>query len=102
MQRSHRNINYIPNDATQEVIKHKFVRCDMLENLRVSPFNYKLLSQEPKQRVTHEKLEIKVNIVPEKKKVLYEKLEIKLTKVLKRREHLLGLASKVKKHRSWF
>lgn len=72
----------------------------MLENLRVFPFNYKLLNQEPKQRVTHEKLEIKVNIVSKKKKVFYEKLEIKLTKVLKRREGLLGLASKVKKQRS--
>lgn len=33
----------------------------MLENLRIFPLNYKLLNQEEKQRVTHEKLEIKIN-----------------------------------------
>lgn len=54
------------------------------------PFNYKLLNPEQKQRVTHEKLEIKVNRVSKKKKVFYEKLEIKLTKVLKRRECFSG------------
>lgn len=53
------------------------------------PFSYKLLNQEQKQRVTHEKLEIKVNKVSKKKKAFYEKLEIKL-KVLKRRKHFSG------------
>lgn len=66
-----------------EMIKYRFVRCDRLKNLKMFPFNYKLLNQEQKQRVTHEKLEIKVNKVSKKKKAFYEKLEIKLTKVLK-------------------
>lgn len=50
------------------MIKYEFVRCGMLENLRMFPFNYKPLNQEQKQRVTHEKLEIKVNKVSKKKK----------------------------------
>lgn len=62
----------------------------MLGNLRMFPFNYKLPNREQKQRVTHEKLEIKVNKVSKKKKVFYEKLGIKLTKVLKRRDHFSG------------
>lgn len=40
----------------------------MLENLRIVPLNYKLLNQEEKQRVTHEKLEIKINKDLEKKR----------------------------------
>lgn len=85
-----------------EMIKYRFVRCDRLKNLKMFPFNYKLLNQEQKQRVTHEKLEIKVNKVSKKKKAFYEKLEIKLTKVLKGGSIFLGIASKVKNQCSQF
>lgn len=44
----------------------------MLETLRVFPLNYKLLNQEEKQRVTHEKLEIKINRSLEKRKYFME------------------------------
>lgn len=39
----------------------------MLETLRIFPLNYKLLNQEEKQRVTHEKLEIKINTLKRRK-----------------------------------
>lgn len=54
----------------------------MLETLRIFPLNYKLLNQEEKQRVTHEKLEIKVNKRPEKKKMFCEDLQNKIKKWL--------------------
>lgn len=41
----------------------------MLETLRLFPLNYKLLNQEEKQRVTHEKLGIKINRRSEKKEL---------------------------------
>lgn len=39
----------------------------MLKTLRIFSLNYKLLNQEEKQRVTHEKLEIKINKRSKKK-----------------------------------
>lgn len=52
----------------------------MLETLRIFPLNYKLLNQEEKERVTHEKLEIKINRRSEKKKMFCGDLLNKIKK----------------------